>query len=102
MQKCRILLMIATLFSTTVLFAADEDMALSGKPCAAIADACVKAGFTREGADGKKFWMDCMKPVLLHKGVQNVSVDPAAAKACRMYKIEELKKQAAEFEAVSQ
>jgi hypothetical protein len=96
MQKFRILLIVAAIFSAQSVMAAEEDM-LSSKPCAAVAAACIKGGFPR----GKTFWMGCMKPVLLNKSVKNVSVDAATAKACRMDKIDELKKDLAEFEGVS-
>ncbi|MES2218240.1 MAG: hypothetical protein V4501_07505 [Pseudomonadota bacterium] len=96
MKKLPIFLMITALLSTQSLFAADEEMP-SSKPCAAVADACVKAGFPR----GKSFWFDCMKPVLLNKSVEKVTVDPATANACREAKIEKLKAELAEFENVS-
>jgi hypothetical protein len=96
MEKFRILLIVAALCSTQSVFAAEEDM-LSSKPCAMVAAACTKAGFPK----GKTFWMGCMKPVLLNKSVKKVTVDAATAKACRMDKIDELKKELAEFEGAT-
>jgi hypothetical protein len=101
MPKLRILLMLVTLFSAQAVLAADDDTSLASKPCAAVADACVKAGYARDSAGDKKFWKDCMKPVLLDKIPQNVSVDLATAKACRMNKISELNRELAELQSVT-
>lgn len=100
MRKIRIFLILAAILSTQSVFADDmSSYAGSSKPCADIVNACLSAGFTRESPD-KKFWQDCMKPILLGKTVSGVTVDAGAAKACRTTKIEEMKKELKEFEHV--
>lgn len=63
--------------------------------CKMIAKSCVAAGYS-----GKKFWFDCMKPVLLNKSVNKVNVDATAIQTCRAKKIEDMKKLLEEFQKV--
>ena len=101
MNKIRIVLMLATIFSTQQVFANDvSDMSAdsSSKPCAVIANACSAAGFVRTETSGKRFWQDCMKPIILGKTVSGVTVDTASVKACRVNKIEELKSELKEIQ----
>jgi hypothetical protein len=100
MRKVRIALVLATILAAQPLFAEDMDMSSGGKACAAIAKACLSAGFARETPD-KMFWQDCMKPILLDQPVLGVDVDAATVKTCRSNKIVELKKQLQEFEKIS-
>lgn len=70
----------------------------SDQACDTIAKKCLAAGYEqREDAD-KKFWMDCMKPILLGKTVNGVTIEPATTKACLMNKIEKLKQELAEMQ----
>jgi hypothetical protein len=59
--------------------------------CETIANACLSAGYARDGAAGKAFWGDCMKPALLGQTVSGVSIEHKDAVACRKFKIEKLK-----------
>lgn len=74
---------------------------MDSKACKTIADACKKAGYERAENASKKFWQDCMRPVVMGKTVKDVPVDPAVVKQCRTDKIADLKKQLTEFEGVS-
>lgn len=101
MRKIRIVLVLAAIFSVQAGFAQDPAMSSHSKACGAIAKACSNAGYNRTANPGKMFWQDCMKPILLGKTVQGVSLDAATVKTCRMNKIEELKKELREFQKVS-
>jgi hypothetical protein len=96
MQKIRMVLVLAALFSTQALFAEGDMGHQFSKSCKAVAEACKQAGFS-----GRAFWKDCMKPELLSQNVAKVTLDPATAKACRMDKITEMKKELEEFQGVS-
>lgn len=66
----------------------------SSKDCEMIANTCLNAGYAREGAQGKEFWHDCMKPVLLgNSTVAGVTIDPNTVKMCRQFKITNLMNQ---------
>lgn len=88
---------IAVLFSSSV-FAHMMD----SKACMTVVDACKKAGYVKGDNGDKRFWMDCMKPVIMGKSVKGVSVDSATIKQCRTDKIADMKKQMKEFESVSE
>ncbi len=101
MRKMHVVLMLAAALATQPIFAEDtQDMSDDSKPCAAIASACKEAGFTRAEAN-KKFWQDCMKPIILDQTVKGVTVDSATVKACRTSKIAKLKKMLQELEDAS-
>jgi hypothetical protein len=89
----------ATLLSQSVL-ANDMMGDMMNKSCAAIAKACTDAGYVRGDSSDKKFWMECMKPVVMGKTVKDVKIDASTAKDCRMHKIEEMKKEIKEMESV--
>lgn len=93
MRKIHIGLMLAIFLSPSVF--ANH---MHSKACAAVGDACKKAGYTRDENGNKKFWQDCMKPVVMGKTVKDVTVDPLTVKQCRMDKIHQLKTQLKEFE----
>jgi len=95
MHKIHILFGLAVVLLTQPVFA--DDMSADSKPCATIANACLQAGYVR-GTQDKKFWLDCMKPMIMGKTVTGVTVDPATVKACRVDKIEKLKKELMEFQ----
>ena len=95
-----VLVLVALLLAQPVLASDDQEMSNS-KPCAAIAKACAHAGFSRKETPNKKFWADCMKPVILGQSVKGVTVDADTVKACRANKVDEMKKELSEFEAVS-
>lgn len=88
MKKTHMMLLV-TLLMAQPIFANDS------KNCAKIADACMSAGF----AD-KSLWNDCMKPIVLGKQVEGVTLDVGVASACRTDKINELKQQLKELESV--
>ena len=102
MIKIKAVLVLSAIFLTQQAMA-DDTADLMGdandKPCATIAVACSAAGFTREAAANKKFWQDCMKPILLGKTVSGVTVDPGVGQACKTLKIEKMKKELQEFQA---
>ncbi|MDR3477441.1 MAG: hypothetical protein P4M14_05350 [Gammaproteobacteria bacterium] len=102
MRKIHVLLAMIAIFSTQIVFADEgQDMMSVSKSCATVAHACKKAGFEREKGAHKKFWVDCMKPVVLGKTVKGVSVDEATVKACRADKIEEMQKELKDLQAAS-
>lgn len=70
------------------------------KSCEAIANACLGAGYARTEITGKRFWHDCMKPILLGQTVATVTTDPTMVQTCRAHKIEELKKELQELQQV--
>jgi hypothetical protein len=88
-----------TFLFSSATFANESHMMMGDAHCSLIAKACKKAGFERKSED-KAFWMDCMKPILLGKTVENVTVDANDVKACRDKKIEEMQKELAELQAV--
>lgn len=91
MRKISLILVSLTFFFVQQAFA-DMDMGSSdGKDCGSIAQACLSAGYARDANAGKKFWQDCMKPLVLGKKVDGVNIDVATVKACRKAKIAQLK-----------
>ena len=85
--------------SSTALGLSEFDSALF-KPCENIVNVCVNAGYTRANKQGKTFWGDCMKPVLLGKSIVGVNVDAKDAVACREFKITKLKAELQELQQV--
>ncbi len=90
MSMKRPLILLAAMLIMQPAFA-DDDMNSPEKPCAPIVKACLDAGYARDGADGKQFWNDCMKPTVLGKSVADVKVNASDVKACRIAKIKQLK-----------
>ena len=102
MRKIHIVALLAAAFLTHPVFANDMDMASSdSKSCAMIAKACLDAGFSNTNMTDKRFWQDCMKPVVLGQTVQGVTIDSSTVKTCRSDKITQLKKEVAEFQKAS-
>jgi hypothetical protein len=95
MQKIKFILLLLPVCLMQPIFADDMGFSVS-KPCAAIAHACKAAGFSKD----KKFWFDCMKPVILGQKVKGVMVDSEIIKTCREDKIEKMKKELAELESI--
>ena len=100
MRKIHLFVVLTSVLSIQVAFADDAAMSES-KPCKAIAQACLKAGYSRKESYDRKFWFDCMKPVILGKTVKGVKVDANTVKSCRSDKITELKQELNEFESTS-
>lgn len=100
MGKTLITLISMAILSTQPVFA--DEMAggemSEGTACAAIAKSCLSAGFTRDPSATKKFWQDCMKPIILGKTVAGVTIDHSVAKTCREHKIEQLKHELKELQ----
>lgn len=93
-----IILIIASLFFAQFTFACgDSGMHSEGRACGMIANACMKAGYTREENGHKQFWQDCMKPVILGHKVSGVNVDHRMSQDCRAHKVRELKRELREF-----
>ena len=103
MRKVRLFLMVAAICSTQLVFADNEAQYMSSDngPCGTVAKTCLDAGFTRSETTDKKFWFDCMKPIMLGKTVQGVTIDAAVAKDCRVKKINEMKKELKELQKVA-
>ncbi len=97
MRKIGMVLALTSVFAIAPAFA-DDDMDSDAKPCMVIAKACMDAGYTRQSSDDKRFWKDCMKPVLLGKTVSGVTVDAATVKDCRVNKIGKMKNEIKEFQ----
>lgn len=91
MRKTHFALIITGLFLMNPAFA-DRDMTSDSKPCAAIAKACLDAGYSQESTS-KTFWSDCMRPLLLNKSVTDVNLDASTVKMCRADKIAQLKRE---------
>ncbi len=93
-----VLMMMAAALFTTQVYAADLGKMNDFIPCKNIASACEKAGYTRNS--NKKFWFECMKPVLMGKTVSGVTISAADVKACREKKIEKAKTELKELQNV--
>lgn len=93
MYVFRYVFVLAMLLTTSHVFADTVDMSMNpnDKACANIAKACVAGGFNRQDYPTKRFWQDCMKPVLMNQEVVDITIDPKVAAACRAVKIDELK-----------
>src|SRR5437870_5818391 len=100
MRLVRVVLIAVSVFSVQFCFADNQDMSTSdSQACKAVAKACLSANYTR--SSGKKFWQDCMKPIILGQTVQGVTIDPATVKTCRSDKIKQLQDELQEFQKVS-
>lgn len=89
--------LLSLVFLIQPVFALDDDS--DDKPCATVVKSCLDAGYTRSNNEpNKKFWQDCMKPLLLGKTVEGVTLDPAVAKDCRVNKIEKMKQEIKELQ----
>ena len=100
MLKFRATLIFIALFATSYAFADMGMMSESGKACGTIADACKAAGFSDSDSAGKRFWQDCMEPIIMGKTVANVIIDAPIANTCRHDKIAELKKELQKLQKV--
>ncbi len=96
----KISFILASILSAQAVFADDAAMSSDGKSCGVVAKACLHAGYSRKD-ESKKFWSECMKPVILGQSVKGVKVDVATVKSCRADKIDELKKELNDFQNVS-
>lgn len=98
MRKMYIAGILTALLSTSVAFA-DHTVGNESKDksCAKIATACLKADYK-----GKKFWQDCMRPVVLGETVKGVTVEADVVKACQTAKVEELKNELSDLEKAMQ
>ncbi|MBX3710031.1 MAG: hypothetical protein KIT56_09940 [Gammaproteobacteria bacterium] len=93
------LVLLAAILMIQPVFA-DDDMSSDSKPCKAIVKSCLDGGYTRQKSEGKKFWKDCMKPLVLGQSVKGVSVKAEDVKACRAAKIKKLEQELNEMKAV--
>lgn len=92
MRKIHALAVIVALFASQNVLAGDS------KACSSIADACLAAGFVKTDSADKGVWKDCMKPIILGKTVEGVSIDASVAKTCRTDKIKDMKAELKEFQ----
>jgi hypothetical protein len=74
-----------------------DEAAAKEKPCTTIVKACLDAGYTQGDTEGKQFWKDCMKPLVLGQAVSGITVDAKEVKTCRAAKIKELKQELTEL-----
>lgn len=95
MDMRKLLILALTLFVSQGVFAHGDKI----KECKMIAKACKSAGYNRE-KNGMNFWMDCMKPVLMGKSIAKVNVGADDVKKCRDAKIEKMKNELNELEAI--
>lgn len=98
-----VMLIIASLMSLQVYADDTQSMPMDSsgdKPCLMIAKACVAAGYVIKDSTNKRFWQNCMKPILLGNTVSGVKVDAAMAKTCRAHKIQEMKMELKELQSV--
>lgn len=87
------MVLMITMLSPAIALADYEDS------CTPIVKACEAGGF--EGtSEYKKFWKDCMEPILLGEKVKNVNVSDEQAKTCREKKINELQDDLKKLQAV--
>lgn len=93
-------LIVAVFLATQMAYA--MDMSTDSKDCAAIAKVCTHAGFSQKSTAHKKFWLDCMKPVILGQAVKGVTVDATVVKACRTDKISQLQEELKELQSASE
>lgn len=98
MRKIHIILILAALFSSQQILAADDPDMMADKPCATIAKACMGAGYSRMDNANKKLWKDCMKPMILGQTVSGVTVDAATIQDCRVHKIDKMTKELDEMQ----
>lgn len=98
MKMIRFICVVAATVFLQPVFANDyEDSMSNDRPCGMIAKSCLDAGYARENPN-KKFWNDCMKPLLLGKTVEGVTLKSDVIKKCRTDKINEMKKELKEFQ----
>ncbi len=102
MQKIQSIFIVAILLSTQAISATPLDnLAALSKPCTTVAKACKDAGYATAETKDKRFWQDCMKPIILGQSVQGVTIDAATIKACRATKIDDLKSDLQELQNAS-
>ena len=103
MRKIYLIVLSSVLFFfAQQIIADDSDMqhASEGKACGIIANACISAGYSRDEHTNKKFWQDCMKPLLYGQSVADVTINSATINACRYAKINELKQELKDLQNV--
>lgn len=97
MRKLHIGYLLGAMLISSSAFADHMD----SKACKMVVESCKKAGYERSENGDKRFWQDCMKPVLMGKTVKGVDVSADTVKQCRSDKITELKQKLKDFESVS-
>ncbi|HSW69688.1 MAG TPA: hypothetical protein VLI69_06020 [Gammaproteobacteria bacterium] len=97
MRKTHIALASIVILLSSSVFA---DRMMDSKACKSVVEACKKAGYVKEEKGDKRFWQDCMKPIVMGQTVKGVDVSMDTVKQCRKDKIVELKKKLQEFESV--
>tara|TARA_R110000868_G_scaffold48766_1_gene157900 strand:- start:1124 stop:1426 length:303 start_codon:yes stop_codon:yes gene_type:complete len=98
MRKIQI---ISTVIITIIaVVSMQQVLADSVNNCDKIAEICLSSGYVKHDSANKGIWKDCMKPVLLGKTVESVTLDPAIVKACRSQKISELQVELKELMSV--
>lgn len=101
MYKRYIMVSLLAMLTAETTFADTVSSLSESKPCASIANACLKAGFKNRETGDKKFWQDCMKPIVLGHSVKGVTIDQSIVKDCRTNKIETLRAELDELEKAS-
>jgi len=91
------LIVLAALLIAHPVFA-DEDMT-ANRTCMPIVKACLNAGYKHD--NGKQFWQDCMKPVVLGKSVKGITIDSKVVEKCRTAKIKQLEQELSEMKAAN-
>ncbi|STX27675.1 Uncharacterised protein [Legionella beliardensis] len=88
---------LSLIMATTFLFSPAVFSGEAKNACKEIAKACEAAGFKD---NDKKFWRDCMRPVILGKKVDGVTVESTQVTTCRERKIVQLQRELKEFQSV--
>ncbi|HSW71490.1 MAG TPA: hypothetical protein VLH77_05875 [Gammaproteobacteria bacterium] len=96
----KVSLTLLSIFAMHSVFAGEAEMSADSKPCGMIAKACMHAGYAKKN-EGKGFWTDCMKPVILGQTVKDVKVDAELVKTCRADKIKQLQQDLNDFQNAS-
>jgi hypothetical protein len=105
MRKIRTILAISAVILTQQAIADASDMmsssaATTDTSCKTIVNACLSAGYKRTDVTGKRFWFDCMKPVLMGQTVKKITVSTDIVQKCRSQKIDELNKELQDLQNV--
>lgn len=105
MHKICKVLIVMSVFSIQQAFADDVSSMMMGsdsdRPCADIVKACIAGGYTQKGSEDKRFWADCMKPILMNKPVTGIDIPAATVQECRSKKIDEYKKDLQDLQSIT-
>jgi len=99
MRKLNFLLVLTVIFTSQHALANQEMGMMESKSCMTVAHACKNAGYD-QGSEHKKFWFDCMKPLIMGHTVKGVNASVDDIKNCRADKIAGMQKELKELQSV--